>query len=104
VPEERSAALQNVSRMGSNNTAREAIVCWRSSPPTSSKRVLFPGNTIDYAQPNYAQLDYAQPKALLRAIHIAVKVLFHLLSYVNCSYSIHSISPFDFYFSCEGAV
>ena len=28
VPEEKSAALQDVSRMGSNNAAREAIRLW----------------------------------------------------------------------------
>jgi hypothetical protein len=48
------------------------------------KRVLFPGNTIDYTMHNQR--------------------LFHLLSYVNCSYSIPSFFPFDFCFSGEGTV
>jgi hypothetical protein len=53
VPEEKSAALLDVARMGSNNAAREAIpVQRRSSSPTSLKRVVFTGNTIDYTMHN----------------------------------------------------
>jgi hypothetical protein len=67
-------------------------VCGRSSPPTSMKRVLFPGNTIDNTKHNQM------------LIHIEIRVFFHLLSYVNCSCSIPSFSPFTFYLSGEGAV
>ena len=75
-------------------------VCGRSSPPTSSKRVMFPDNTL------FHRLHYAQPKALLRVIHIVIRIFFHLhvLSYVNCNYSIPCFSPFDFYVSGEGVV
>ena len=51
VPEERSAALQNVSRRGANSTGGNP--CAGELPfPTPSKRVLFPGNTIDYTMLN----------------------------------------------------
>lgn len=96
VPEEESAALQDVSRMGSNNAAREAIRVQEIFTSYFFKEGAVPWQ--------HHRLHYAQPKALLRAIHIAIRVFFHLLSYVNCSYSIHSFSPFDFYFSGEGAV
>lgn len=96
VPEEESAALQDVSRMGSNNAAREAIRVQEIFTSYFFKEGAVPWQ--------HHRLHYAQPKALLRAIHIAIRVFFHLLSYVNCSYSIPSFSPFDFYFSGEGAV
>ena len=96
VPGEKSAALQDVSRMGSNNAAREAI-CEREIFIS----YFFEEGAVPW---QHNRLHYAQPKAILRAIHIAIRVFFHLLSYVNCSYSIPSFSPFDFYFSGEGAV
>ncbi|KAK6314528.1 hypothetical protein J4Q44_G00159870 [Coregonus suidteri] len=95
VPEERSAALQDVSRMGANNAAREAI---RVQEIFTS--YFFEESAVPW---QHHRLHYAQPKALLRAIHIAIRAFFHLLSYVNCSYSIPSFSPFDFYFSVKQA-
>ena len=91
VPEEKSAALLDVARMGSNNAAREAICV----------QEIFISYFFEEAGVHWwhHRLHYAQPNPLLRAIHIAIRVLFHLLSYVNCSYSIQS-----FYFSGEGAV
>ena len=96
VPEEKSAALQDVSRMESNNTAGEVV----------SVQEIFTSYFLEEgAVPwQHHRLHYAPPEALFRAIHIAIWVFFHLLSYVNCSYSIPSFSPFDFYFSGEGAV
>ena len=46
VPEEKSAALQEVLKMGSKQHSKRQSVCGISSSPTSSKRVLFPGNTM----------------------------------------------------------
>jgi hypothetical protein len=77
VPEEESAALQDVSRMGSNNAAREAIRVHEIFTSYFFKEGALPWQ--------HYRLHYAQPKALLRAIHIAIRVFFHLLSYVNCS-------------------
>jgi hypothetical protein len=51
VPEEESAALQDISRRGPTTQQARQSVCGRSSPSTS-KRVLFPGNTIDYTMHN----------------------------------------------------
>uniref|UniRef100_A0A4W5LL30 Uncharacterized protein n=1 Tax=Hucho hucho TaxID=62062 RepID=A0A4W5LL30_9TELE len=96
VPEEKSAALQDISSMGSNNAAREAI---RVREIFTS--YFFEEGAVPW---QHYRLHYAQPKACLRSIHIAITVFFHLLSYVNCSYSIPNFFPFDFYFSGEGAV
>jgi hypothetical protein len=92
VPEEKSAGCF---KHGAQQCRTGGNPSGSSSPPTSSKRVLFPGNTIDYTMHN---------QSLLRVIHIAITVFFHLRRYVNYSYSIPSFSPFDFYFSGEGAV
>ncbi|KAK6303000.1 hypothetical protein J4Q44_G00273550 [Coregonus suidteri] len=82
--------------MGANNAVREAI----------HVREIFTSYFFEEgAVPwQHHRLPYAQPNALLRAIHMAIRVFFYLLSYVNCSYYIPSFSPFDFYFSGEGAV
>jgi hypothetical protein len=90
VPQERSAALQDVARMGANNAALEEI-CVREIFTS----FFFEEGAVPL---QHYRLHYAKPEAHLRAIHIAVIVFFHLLSYVNCSYSIPSFSPFDFYF------
>ncbi|KAM9517241.1 uncharacterized protein ACWYII_044303 [Salvelinus alpinus] len=80
VPEEKSGALQDVSRMGSNNAAREAI---RVREIFTS--YFFEEGAIPW---QHHRLHYAQPKALLRAIHIAHKVLCsHLVwtpGYISC--------------------
>jgi hypothetical protein len=79
-----------------NNTASEAIRVQEIFTSYFFKEGAVPWQ--------HHRLHYVQPKALLRAIHIALRVFIHLLSYVSCSYSIPIFSPFDFYFSGEGAV
>jgi hypothetical protein len=78
VPEERSAALQDVSRMGSNNAVREAILVQEIFISYFFEEGAVPWQSH--------RLYYLQPKALSRAFRIAIRVIFHLLSYVNCSY------------------
>ncbi|XP_055767369.1 uncharacterized protein LOC129842756 isoform X1 [Salvelinus fontinalis] len=58
VPEEESAALQDVSRMGSNNAAREAIRVQEIFTSYFFKEGAVPWQ--------HHRLHYAQPKALLR--------------------------------------
>ncbi|KAK6297075.1 hypothetical protein J4Q44_G00332170 [Coregonus suidteri] len=82
VPEERSAALQDVSRIGANNAEQEAI---RGREIFTS--YFFEEGAVPW---QHHRLHYAQPKALLRAIHIAIrhKVLCsHLVwtpGYISC--------------------
>ena len=55
--------------MGSNNAAREAFCVWE---------IFFEEGAVPW---QHHRLNYAEPKALLRAIHIAIRVFFHILSY-----------------------
>jgi hypothetical protein len=51
------------------------------------------------------RLHFAQQNSVLRAIHIAIRVFFHLLSYVTCTQLQIPVSLLlEFYFSGEGAV
>jgi hypothetical protein len=74
VPEEKSTAQQDVSRMGSNNAAREAIRVWEIV--TS---YFFDEGAVPW---QHHRLHYAQPKAILRIIHIVIRLFFHLHSYI----------------------
>ena len=60
--EERSAALQDVARMGANSVARETI-CARDT-------------FLSYSLATPHRLHYAQTKALLRATNIVIKLFF----------------------------
>ena len=60
--------LQDVSRMGANNAAWEAVHVWEIFPSYFFKEGAVPWQ--------HHRLHYAQPNALLRAIDIEIRVFF----------------------------
>jgi hypothetical protein len=66
VPEERSAALQDISKMGGQQRSTGGNPCAGDLHFLLLQRVLDTGNTIDYTVRNQ--------RLFLRAIHIAIRV------------------------------